>query len=619
MISTGAAIIQNSLVKTAHFFICRREKPQHDDHLAVPYLLFHSATKYTCLFPNTAAMLIYVKDNNGKFIEYKLPDGSTVDSTALATALVAAAATTSTADSTTATPPSDGANKENNQSNNNSDNNTVTENNTSPNPSTCTGDDSSMGKISNHRNGQRDKKRKPEYQQAGVGSNARNRIFRQTNMFGKRAFEQNRDCVRCRHNYIFGNTKNAPHRGHHPKCPEKPPEKTEAQKKEKKRQEMAERPLEPHEKMQDIRKIPNHKEFVTQWITQPHAAAASRCLATQTPSPPPESINNTSNDRSDTLCQEVNSSGGNRPSEAVNDTASSALEMQSKKPAAKKEYPKVDWHGSIVAAMANEELVETLKKKSNAPLPMSIVAHIVQEDLFPSKALARDGSLTDAAKRKLDRAKDYFSHEDLSLVLPKKERDGTPIDPWYHMIEGQRLFVVCWYMYFPFVKMTCREAGCNGKLKRDRTNFSKNKKLLPVFNLSGAPDWAMIMKYKCTTCGADLDATDPRCLMNLPHWMRQCYPVDPKYIPVGQPNKQVKYHLRKTVTDMWPAIMPTYANGQLISHLLYGAVNMSYEDKVAEYTSYHKDVRMASLNEEHENVFVCPEYPENPTHFLPRR
>jgi len=80
---------------------------------------------------------------------------------------------------------------------------------------------------------------------------------------------------------------------------------------------------------------------------------------------------------------------------------------------------------------------------------------------------------------------EYFN-AGMAITVPDTKE---PMPPHYHSIVGQKLLYVDW------IKMFGLEVQCprcpTGTLLNDRTNFSKNKILFPMFDLDGPPAWAM--------------------------------------------------------------------------------------------------------------------------------
>ncbi|KAL7563943.1 hypothetical protein ACA910_017558 [Epithemia clementina (nom. ined.)] len=75
----------------------------------------------------------------------------------------------------------------------------------------------------------------------------------------------------------------------------------------------------------------------------------------------------------------------------------------------------------------------------------------------------------------------WFPTNTMELVIPVHRISGAPLNPHYHSVIGQSLFLVKWQSQFPELAIPCPSDACNRELKADRTNFSKNKKLFPMF------------------------------------------------------------------------------------------------------------------------------------------
>jgi hypothetical protein len=147
----------------------------------------------------------------------------------------------------------------------------------------------------------------------------------------------------------------------------------------------------------------------------------------------------------------------------------------------------------------------------------------------------------------------------------------------YHAVVGQKVLNVDWKFYYPALHLTC--PSCGGELKKDRTNYSHNKTLFPIFGLEGPPSWAMVMFYHCQgSCKRRIAANSGDLLCCLPEHIANEYPVDPRYARGNQ-------HIAKQATDVFEEIVLTYTNGELCSRLLYNSINKAYTDKVTSYFS----------------------------------
>ncbi len=200
-------------------------------------------------------------------------------------------------------------------------------------------------------------------------------------------------------------------------------------------------------------------------------------------------------------------------------------------------------------------------KGSNAPAPMLAFAKVVVESIILNKQV------------------DIASHFDgLTMTVPANQQQT---EPHYHSIVGQKLLYVDWKRMYG-LDITCpRCQQC--PLKNDRTNFSKNKILFPVFVMEGPPLWCMTMSMVCPCCRSRINSNSGEILSKLPAYARVAYPVDSKY---ALENKNC--HIGKSATNMMDLIMPTYGNGDLCSRLLYNAINRSYIDRVEDYYSSYR-------------------------------
>lgn len=195
---------------------------------------------------------------------------------------------------------------------------------------------------------------------------------------------------------------------------------------------------------------------------------------------------------------------------------------------------------------------------SRAPLAMTAFAKVVVEKVINAKK---------------------FEHYFDGLTMKVSPSPAMCTSPEYHSIVGQELLLVDWKRSYG-VEASCPRCRI-GKLQNQRTNFSHNKILFPIFGLNGPPSWCMIMELKCSNCKTNYDSNEGAVICNLPIYMAAAYPVETKYC-LGNNS-----HLAKTATNVFDIIMTTYGNGELCSRLLYNTMNRAYVDKVADYLSRH--------------------------------
>jgi hypothetical protein len=161
---------------------------------------------------------------------------------------------------------------------------------------------------------------------------------------------------------------------------------------------------------------------------------------------------------------------------------------------------------------------------------------------------------------------DFRKHfNGLTFVVPDC---STKTSPYYHSIVGQKLLLVDWCSMYG-LQIACPDAKCNGLLKNERTNFSKNQTLFPIFGLDGPPSWCMVMSMVCSCCKRRFNSNDGEVILQLPSYIAAAYPVETKYALADK-----TCHLAKNATEVFDSIMLTYGNGELCSRLLYNMLSI---------------------------------------------
>lgn len=150
----------------------------------------------------------------------------------------------------------------------------------------------------------------------------------------------------------------------------------------------------------------------------------------------------------------------------------------------------------------------------------------------------------------------------------------------YQLIVGQKLLLVDWQKTHD-VEVHCPDRTCTGMLNNERTIFSKNKTLLPIFGLEGAPSWCMLQTMQCCKCCRQFDVNNAQVLLTLPAYVAEAYPVEMKYC---LPNK--KCHLMRHATQVFDSLMLTYGNGEVCSKMLYASINAKYLSRLKTCYSY---------------------------------
>jgi len=212
-----------------------------------------------------------------------------------------------------------------------------------------------------------------------------------------------------------------------------------------------------------------------------------------------------------------------------------------------------------VIEKVNDKLFCDGHANNKAPLGMVAVASAVVDMIIRGK-----------------KAANYFNG--ISFTIPACE--GMHNNPHYHSIVGSKLYLVDWLRFYQ-LDILCPTCN-NGTLVNDRTNYSKNKILFPIFQLDGPPQWCMVMSMTCRRCRSRHGANDGEILTHLPSYISSQCPVEPKYALKGNNS-----HLGRTSTQVFDMLMTTYGNGDLCSRLLFNTLNQTYLERVSSYYSYH--------------------------------
>ena len=142
---------------------------------------------------------------------------------------------------------------------------------------------------------------------------------------------------------------------------------------------------------------------------------------------------------------------------------------------------------SAVAERIADTSYQTENQRKEAPLAMLALAGLVVERIVRTND------------------KEIFEKNFQGLTMTVPPAKNMHNNPHYHSIVGHKLLLVDWKRTHG-VEIPCGE--CTGTFQNDRTNFSKNKVLFPVFNIDGPPSWAMVMSMVCSCCERRVHANE---------------------------------------------------------------------------------------------------------------
>jgi len=223
-----------------------------------------------------------------------------------------------------------------------------------------------------------------------------------------------------------------------------------------------------------------------------------------------------------------------------------------------------------VSNMVSDTAFLVKHKSKHAPLAMMAFANEVAEKIIRPKQ-------TD----------DYFNGLLMEVPLCLEEEEFN--NPHYHSIIGQKLLYVDWQRMCG-LQAPCPDGMCKGTLQNDRSNYSKNKTLFPIFHLEGPPSWCITMTMVCSCCRRRFDSNEGNALVNLPDYAADAYPMDTQF---AFPNLGVICQGKQQ--EVFSSIMLTYGNGELCSKLLYNTINRSYIRRLKSYYSKAKTLQKKPL------------------------
>src|SRR5210317_1459409 len=223
-------------------------------------------------------------------------------------------------------------------------------------------------------------------------------------------------------------------------------------------------------------------------------------------------------------------------------------------------------------------------KKMNCSVQMALAINYIVGLLSHKKGAATNLPLpaTDAFKQEFENFRLFFPQGCCQYVFPPDSTTPErPPNPHYHVLEGQSFVYLDWKLIAPEITLNCPSCmglGLKNILEHERTNYSKNRSLFPLWTNQGTPSWVIYMRYKWTTCNLLIPANDGRLLSSMPPHIAEIYPVSSHY-------SSGSFHMDKDLTFDLELLMTTYANSKFISEKLYKKLGAKYIEKCRTYLS----------------------------------
>ncbi len=408
---------------------------------------------------------------------------------------------------------------------------------------------------------------------------------KQQTIEGESVFNPEMDCVVC---CAKKNKKPVPHRGHHNKCPKRLTNKAKVNPPHKQLMEYYEsankKPLSNGEKWNQLPPREQVEAFVRGQIqtttTQPVAnQKRDRLVGSLSFSRVKQSSNQdsitTGNDSNVSVPVTTILAQNNEARDDVEEIASECAGVENDK-------DDTTMDASTLRKVLDRKMLADDKKpraeqQKQIPEPIIFMMQYIQS-LFPEKFKRGSNEIpdTDRANNAMKWYQRHFKNGTATFTFPCDDKSTKP-SPFYHSIEGMKVIFLNWELMVPGLELGCTNPECSGCLIRTRSDFSKRRTLLPIFEFGGDITWANIMNYSCNQCGRHVSGTDGRLLQSLPSHIRQEYPVDPRFA------SNQDFHLSRTFSDWLRELVVTDASGDKIAKSVAKKQGTQYERRLNSY------------------------------------
>lgn len=207
--------------------------------------------------------------------------------------------------------------------------------------------------------------------------------------------------------------------------------------------------------------------------------------------------------------------------------------------------------------------------------PLIVIAKYLRDIIVPPRLPADSNNIpnTDTCQKSITNYKKVFPAGQITFKLPNECCTIKP-SPYYHAIQGINLLLVQWELNFPGILLSC---DCSGEFIHERSDLSKKNELFPIFDLGGTIMWAIVMNYKCNKCSKIVAGNSAEMLNTLPVFLRDSYPVHPKYAHGGS------FHFSKKLSQLLEHLIVKYGNAEMFSRMLYHELNEEYRNRIDKY------------------------------------
>ena len=171
-----------------------------------------------------------------------------------------------------------------------------------------------------------------------------------------------------------------------------------------------------------------------------------------------------------------------------------------------------------------------------------------------------------------------FGSNNIVYTVPYVMDSRRLIDPHFHSIAGSKFIYMDFEVAFPDLELACYQCS-SSDLCRERDYWSHHKRLFPVVDDSNEI-WCLPFRYQCNCCKHVFSTNEGRFLATLPAFIRNQYPVDPRYADGPQ-----QTHLSKPLTGDMEEGMLQFSSAAQFTKKIYRRKNEAFLEKMEDYYS----------------------------------
>ena len=152
-----------------------------------------------------------------------------------------------------------------------------------------------------------------------------------------------------------------------------------------------------------------------------------------------------------------------------------------------------------------------------------------------------------------------FGYNNMVYTVPQMTDLRCGVSPEFHSLTGAKFIYMDIELAFPEYQLCCPKCG-SSKLTRERDIFSYGRRFFPIAD-DRFEIWCLAFRYRCQDCPKDTKdsdiffTNDGEFLAKVPAYIRNQYPVDPRY---AQPNRRC--HLSKRLSDQLREDMASFSS-----------------------------------------------------------